>query len=200
MEIKSASFVISNSDASKCPETELLEYAFVGRSNVGKSSLINAITKRSKLAKTSGTPGKTLLINHFLINKEWHLVDLPGYGYAKRSKEDRANLQKLIESYVLSRKNLISLFVLLDARHSPQRIDLEFMTWLGTNQIPFVMVFTKMDKLKSSQQEANLNHYREQMLKSWTEVPYNIATSAETGLGCDKVLDYIENTNVELSK
>ena len=150
MEIKSASFVTSNAEASKCPETEMFEYAFIGRSNVGKSSLINALTNRNKLAKISGTPGKTLLINHFLINKEWHLVDLPGYGYAKRSKEDRVGLEKLIQSYVLTRKNLVSMFVLLDARHTPQQIDLEFMEWLGKKHIPFVMVFTKSDKISQN--------------------------------------------------
>ncbi|NQY11446.1 MAG: YihA family ribosome biogenesis GTP-binding protein [Flavobacteriales bacterium] len=200
MEIKSAQFLISNSEASKCPDTEMFEYAFIGRSNVGKSSLINALTNRNKLAKTSGTPGKTLLINHFIINKEWHLVDLPGYGYAKRSKDDRAGLEKLIQQYVLTRKQLISMFVLIDARHTPQQIDLEFMEWLGKKGIPFVIVFTKMDKLKKNQQVSNIAAYKEEMLKTWGELPHSIATSATKKTGCKELLDYIEKTNLEVSK
>lgn len=159
MEIKSAEFTISNSSVEKCPDTQAPEYAFIGRSNVGKSSLINMLTNNKKLAKTSATPGKTLLINHFLINQEWYLVDLPGYGYAKRSKKEQDKLQHIISSYILRREQMTNLFVLIDSRHEPQKIDLEFIEWLGENGIPFSIVFTKADKSKTSKLKTNIFSY-----------------------------------------
>jgi GTP-binding protein len=195
MEIKTAEFVISNTDIRKCPTDGLPEYAFIGRSNVGKSSLINMLTNRRGLAMTSSKPGKTLLINHFLINKEWYLVDLPGYGYATAGKSIREKLKQIIESYILYRNELTSLFVLIDCRHEPQQIDLEFMEWLGENGIPFSIVFTKADKLSKSKLNENLKQYQEKLSEVWEELPPVFVTSSEKGQGRDEVLGYIEEVN-----
>jgi len=195
MKIKTAEFVISNTDINKCPKERIPEYAFIGRSNVGKSSLINMLTDHKKLAKTSGKPGKTQLINHFKINKEWFLVDLPGYGYAKVSKKDRSIFAKFIYEYLEGRENLICTFVLVDSRHEPQKIDIIFMEWLGKKQIPFVIVFTKMDKLSSSELNKNLSKYRTEMLKTWEEIPQTFMSSAESGLGKLEILNFINHTN-----
>lgn len=192
MLIKEAKFVISNSDYRLCPAESKPEYAFIGRSNVGKSSLINMLTGQKKLAKTSSTPGKTQLINHFEINNEWYLVDLPGYGYARTSKQAKAKFEVLISEYLINRKNLINVFVLLDSRLEPQKIDLEFMNWCGEKQIPFSMVFTKIDKLSSSALGKNLAKYKKEMLKYWDELPPVFTTSSESGFGKEKVLNYIE--------
>lgn len=192
MIIKSAEFVISNTDYKSCPQNGKPEYAFIGRSNVGKSSLINMLTNRKGLALTSSTPGKTMLINHFLINDEWYLVDLPGYGYARRGKEGREQLRILIEDYILERTAMTALFVLVDSRHSPQTIDLEFMEWLGENGIPFSIVFTKGDKQSASKLALNVSSYKEEMLKSWEELPPIFITSSETAKGREEVLGYIE--------
>lgn len=195
MKIKQAKFVISNTDIEKCPKERVPEYAFIGRSNVGKSSLINMLTERKSLAKTSGKPGKTQLINHFKINQEWFLVDLPGYGYAKVSKKDRSIFAKFIYEYLEKRENLICTFVLVDSRHEPQKIDMQFMEWLGRKGIPFVIVFTKMDKLSSSQLNKNLSKYKTEMLKTWEEVPQSFMSSSESGLGRLEILKFIERTN-----
>jgi len=195
MKIKSADFVISNTDIDKCPKERIPEYAFIGRSNVGKSSLINMLTGRKSLAKTSGKPGKTQLINHFKINDNWFLVDLPGYGYAKVSKKDRSIFAKFIYEYLEKRENLICTFVLVDSRHEPQKIDMLFMEWLGQNQIPFVIVFTKMDKLSSSQLNKNISKYKAEMLKTWEDIPQTFRSSAESGLGKIEILKFIEQTN-----
>lgn len=195
MKIKQAEFVISNTDIEKCPKERVPEYAFIGRSNVGKSSLINMLTERKSLAKTSGKPGKTQLINHFKINQEWFLVDLPGYGYAKVSKKDRSIFAKFIYEYLEKRENLICTFVLVDSRHEPQKIDMQFMEWLGRKGIPFVIVFTKMDKLSSSQLNKNLSKYKTEMLKTWEEVPQSFMSSSESGLGRLEILKFIERTN-----
>lgn len=195
MEIKTAEFVISNTDHKKCPSDDKPEYAFIGRSNVGKSSLINMLTAKKGLAKTSGKPGKTQLINHFVINDEWFLVDLPGYGYAKASKTSRAQWERFIADYLLQRKQLVNVFVLLDCRHEPQKIDLEFMNWCGEKEIPFSMVFTKIDKLSSTQLQKNLAHYRKEMLKYWAELPPVFTTSSESKFGREKLLNYIEQIN-----
>jgi len=195
MLIKSAAFVISATDYKKCPKPTYPEYAFVGRSNVGKSSLINTLTGRKKLAKTSGSPGKTQLINHFLINKNWYLTDLPGYGYAKASKKYREEWKKMTENYILNRKNLLCLFVLIDSRIDPQKSDMEFMRWLGENQIPFAMVFTKIDKLSKGELNTRHTTYKEQMLKTWEELPQNFLSSAISGFGKNDILDFIEETN-----
>jgi len=195
MKIKSAEFVISNSDVSRCPDSPLPEYAFIGRSNVGKSSLINMITGRKSLAKTSGRPGKTQLINHFLINDSWHLVDLPGYGYARVSKSIKKTFQKFITAYFEQRKQMLCAFVLIDSRHDAQAIDLEFMQYLGENGIPFCIIFTKADKLKPKALERNVASYQEQMLETWEEMPQFFITSAENGLGKDEVLAYIDSLN-----
>lgn len=195
MIIKSAKFVISNTEISKCPEPTKPEYAFIGRSNVGKSSLINMLTNNKKLAKTSGRPGKTQLINHFEINESWYLVDLPGYGYAKTSKMNRFKWTKFIEEYLKNRENLMNTFVLIDSRLEPQKIDQEFMNWLGHNQIPFSMVFTKTDKLSSSALQKNLAKYKKEMLKSWEELPPVFITSSESKLGKENLLNYIEEVN-----
>lgn len=200
MKIQSAEFVISNTDISKCPSPELPEYAFIGRSNVGKSSLINMLTDNKKLAKTSGKPGKTQLINHFLINKEWYIVDLPGYGYAKTSKMNRYKWTKFIEEYLRNRENLVNTFVLLDCRLEPQKIDLEFMNWLGHNGVPFSMVFTKIDKLSSSALQKNLAQYKKEMLKYWEELPPVFTSSSESKFGREKLLNYIEELNGLFSK
>ncbi len=195
MKIKSAEFVISNSEVSKCPDSKLPEYAFIGRSNVGKSSLINMLTNRKDLAKTSGRPGKTQLINHFLINEIWHLVDLPGYGYARVSKSSKKVFQKFITAYFEKREQMLCAFVLIDSRHAPQPIDLEFMQWLGEHQIPFCIIFTKADKMKPKALERNINDYQAKMLESWTEMPQYFVTSSSSGLGRDEVLDFIESIN-----
>ena len=198
MEIKSAEFVISNTDVRKCPEGTRPEYAFIGRSNVGKSSLINMLTARKGLAMTSQKPGKTLLINHFLINKEWFLVDLPGYGFAQRGKEGRENIRRIIESYVLQRPQLTCLFVLLDCRHEPQKIDLEFMEWLGENEVPFAIIFTKIDKISRGRLTENLNKYKERLLETWEELPPILLSSSETNDGREEILDYIQSINRQL--
>jgi len=198
MKIKSADFVISNTDIDKCPKERIPEYAFIGRSNVGKSSLINMLTGRKSLAKTSGKPGKTQLINHFKINDNWFLVDLPGYGYAKVSKKNRSIFAKFIYEYLEKRENLICTFVLVDSRHEPQKIDMLFMEWLGQNQIPFVIIFTKMDKLSSSQLNKNITKYKTEMLKTWEDIPQTFRSSAENGLGKSEILKFIEHTNTSV--
>lgn len=198
MVIKSAEFVISNSQVSKCPTTGLPEYAFIGRSNVGKSSLINMLTGRKGLAMTSQKPGKTQLINHFLINEAWYLVDLPGYGYARLSKDGREKLKKMIEDYTLERKELICLFVLIDSRHEPQKIDLEFMEWLGEEGVPFALVFTKADKLSKGKLAANIEAYKAKLQEQWEELPPLFITSSEEKLGKDELLDYIDGINASL--
>ncbi|PKP33824.1 MAG: YihA family ribosome biogenesis GTP-binding protein [Bacteroidetes bacterium HGW-Bacteroidetes-17] len=195
MIIKSADFVISNQEVSKCPKTDLPEYAFIGRSNVGKSSLINMLTNRKKLAKTSSTPGKTQLINHYLINEEWYLVDLPGYGFAKISKSAREKWGELIHQYLMKRKNLRCTFILIDARIEPQKIDLEFMEWLGINQLPFVIVFTKSDKLNKTELINNIERYKSTLLEKWTELPQFIVSSSITSQGRDAIYDLITDTN-----
>ncbi|MGB4414931.1 MAG: ribosome biogenesis GTP-binding protein YihA/YsxC [Paludibacter sp.] len=198
MEIKSAEFVISNTDFRKCPESRLPEYAFIGRSNVGKSSLINMLTNKKGLAMTSSRPGKTLLINHFLINGNWHLVDLPGYGYATAGKKMRDQLQQMIESYILYREQLNCLFLLIDSRHEPQKIDLDFMAWLGENEVPFAIVFTKLDKMSAVRAKENLKLYQEKLREQWEELPPVFATSSEKKVGRDELLDYIEGINDSL--
>lgn len=195
MQITSAEFIMSNSDVKKCPSSALPEYAFIGRSNVGKSSLINMLVNRKNLAKTSGKPGKTQLINHFLINKNWHLVDLPGYGYAKVSKSAKKKFQKFITDYFNHRKELVSGFVLIDIRHEPQTIDLEFMQWLGENFIPFSIIFTKADKLKPKAIERNITHYQNILLQTWEEAPKYFITSSSKSLGKEDVLSYINTLN-----
>lgn len=200
MKITSAEFVISNTDVNKCPKTGFPEYAFIGRSNVGKSSLINMLTGNKKLAMTSSTPGKTLLINHFLINKQWYLVDLPGYGYANRSKKNVADIQRVIGSYLENRMEMTCLFVLIDSRLEPQAIDMNFMNWLGENQVPFAIVFTKADKQSKSRTESNIRGYIEKMKEQWEELPPYFITSSLTGVGKDEVLSYIESINISLNK
>lgn len=200
MEIKSAEFVISNTDIKKCPTDDKPEYAFIGRSNVGKSSLINMLTEKKGLAKTSGKPGKTQLINHFIINDEWYLVDLPGYGYAKTSKKNRATWEKFIADFITKRETLVNVFVLLDSRLEPQKIDLEFMNWCGEKEIPFSMVFTKIDKLSSSALQKNLARYKKEMLKYWAELPPVFVTSSTSSFGREKLLNYIEAINETMQK
>ena len=195
MLIKSAEFVVSNSRVEKCPTTGLPEYAFIGRSNVGKSSLINMLTGRKGLAMTSQKPGKTQLINHFIINKEWHLVDLPGYGYARLSKDGRDGLRRMIEDYVLERRELVCLFVLLDARLEPQKIDLEFIEWLGEESVPFALVFTKADKLSKGKLSANISAYKDRLLEAWEELPPLFITSSEERTGREELRNYIEGIN-----
>lgn len=198
MVIKDATFIISNTDINLCPKDGLPEYAFIGRSNVGKSSLINMLVDKKDLAKTSGKPGKTQLINHFLINQEWYLVDLPGYGYAKASRSSRSQWEKFISEYLTKRETLINIFVLLDSRLEPQKIDLEFMTWCAEEQLPFSMVFTKIDKLSSSALQKNLAAYKKEMLKYWESLPPVFTTSSESQFGREKLLNYIEQINTEL--
>lgn len=198
MKINSAEFVISNSDVAKCPEGNRPEYAFIGRSNVGKSSLINMLVGRSGLAKTSATPGKTLLINHFIVNDEWYIVDLPGYGYASRGKETREQLSRMIKNYVMRRKQMVNLFVLVDSRHKPQKIDMEFITWLGENGVPFSIVFTKLDKLGSVAGVKNVEEYKQALLEQWEELPPIFVTSSVDGRGRDELLNYIEQINASL--
>ena len=198
MEIKSAEFVISNTDYHKCPESTMPEYAFIGRSNVGKSSLINMLCNRKDLAMTSSKPGKTLLINHFLINNNWHLVDLPGYGYATTGKVMRGKLQDIIESYILYREQLTNLFVLVDSRHEPQKIDLEFMEWLGESGVPFSVVFTKLDKMSNSKGKENTKAYLDKLQESWEELPPVFYTSSEKRLGREELLNYISEVTKSL--
>ena len=198
MEIKQAAFVVSNTQVAKCPTHKLPEYAFIGRSNVGKSSLINMLTNHKGLAKTSSKPGKTQLINHFLINKEWYLVDLPGYGYAKVSKQTKKTFQQFITDYFKKRRELINAFVLVDIRHEPQKIDLEFMQWLGENAIPFAIVFTKADKLTEKQIQEHVTSYSEILLQQWEEMPPYFITSSENRLGKEDLLSYIETINQSL--
>lgn len=192
MNIISAEYVISSTDYRKCPEPDKPEFAFIGRSNVGKSSLINMLTGQKKLAKVSSTPGKTRTINHFLINENWYLADLPGYGYAKVSKTMKAKWEVFISEYLLHRKNLLNTFVLIDSRLEPQKIDVEFMNWMGEKQLPFSICFTKMDKLSSNQLNKNLTRYKKEMLKTWAEIPPTFVTSSESRFGREQVLGYIE--------
>lgn len=195
MIVNTARFVISNTDYTKCPPESKHEYAFIGRSNVGKSSLINMLTGKPGLAMTSATPGKTMLINHFLVNDKWYIVDLPGYGYARRSKADRDRLEGIIKSYILGRQQMTNLFVLIDSRHEPQKIDLEFMEWLGENGVPFSIVFTKMDKQSATAGEKKVAAYLATLLETWEELPPVFKTSSEKGVGRDAILDYIEEMN-----
>ena len=198
MEIKSARFIISNTDVRKCPQDGRPEYAFIGRSNVGKSSLINMLTRQSKLAMTSSMPGKTLLINHFLVNDAWYLVDLPGYGYAKRGKAQQEKLKAIISDYILKRSQMTLLFVLIDSRHEPQKIDLEFIEWLGENGVPFAIVFTKADKLSRCQLGTNIEAYKTRLLEQWEELPPVFVTSSERAVGRSELLSYIDEVNKTL--
>lgn len=200
MVIKTAEFVKSSQKWQDCPEPTLPEYAFIGRSNVGKSSLINAMMNHKDLAKTSQTPGKTQLINHFLVNENWFLTDLPGYGYARVSKSLRKDFEKLITNYILNRQNLVNLFVLIDVRHTPQKIDLEFMQWCGESNIPFSIVFTKADKLKTGGADRNVEAYKTELLKTWEDLPNIYVTSAEKKTGTDDILKFISETNQFLIK
>lgn len=198
MEIKNAKYEISNVDVAKCPAHGKPEYAFIGRSNVGKSSLINMLTRRRSLAKTSQTPGKTLLINHFSINDgQWYIVDLPGYGYAARGKQQRDEIERIIRSYILKREEMTCLFVLLDIRHKPQAIDLQFLNWLGENGVPFAIIFTKADKLSKAQGERMVAAYKKELSKNWEELPEIFVTSSEKHQGRDELLDFIESVNKE---
>lgn len=199
MEITSAEFVISNTDVKKCPAGTFPEYAFIGRSNVGKSSLINMLTARKGLAMTSATPGKTMLINHFLINKNWYLVDLPGYGYARRGQKGKDQIRTIIEDYILEREQMTNLFLLIDSRLEPQKIDLEFMEWLGENGIPFSIIFTKADKLKAERLKMNINAYLRELSKQWEELPPYFISSSESRTGRTEILDYIESINKDLN-
>ena len=197
--IHSARFLVSSSDVDQCPKASSAEYAFIGRSNVGKSSLINALTNNKKLAKTSGTPGKTKLINHFVINESWFLVDLPGYGYAKVSKKERNEIKKLIHGYFEKRTQLVNTFVLIDSRHKPQKIDVDFINMLGAQQHPFSIVFTKIDKLSEKQRKDNLSHYQSHLLEQgWESTPPMFETSAKTGEGKEEIINYIETINSNL--
>lgn len=200
MKIKSAEFIVSNSEVAKCPKDNLPEYAFIGRSNVGKSSLINMLTDRKSLAKTSGRPGKTQLINHFIINKNWYLVDLPGYGYARVSKSSKKKFQTFITDYFEKRQQLVSAFVLVDIRHKPQPIDLEFMQYMGESEIPFGIIFTKADKLKPQAITRHVDEYCQELLKFWEELPPYFVTSASNYAGKDDVLNFIEETNEEIEQ
>ena len=195
MIIKSAKFLISSQTYEKCPKANLPEYAFIGRSNVGKSSLINMVVGVKKLAKTSSTPGKTQLLNHFIINEEWYLADLPGYGYAKISRETRDKWENMIKDYLMMRENLLSTFILIDSRLEPQKSDVEFMEWLGTNEIPFVIVFTKTDKLSKKETTSNLERYKKELAETWEELPQIILSSSETKAGKEEILSFIEKTN-----
>ncbi|MBN2615661.1 MAG: YihA family ribosome biogenesis GTP-binding protein [Bacteroidales bacterium] len=195
MEIHQAEYVVSSTTIKQCPQPDKPEYAFIGRSNVGKSSLINMLTGQKKLARISGTPGKTITINHYLINKAWYLVDLPGYGYAKRSKSDRKSWEKMIRDYILARPNLMTLFVLVDARLEPQKIDLEFIAWLGESEIPFAIIFTKTDKLSSTKKDQSISLYKRILKKNWESLPPLIQTSSVSGLGKEEILTYVDETN-----
>ena len=200
MEINSAEFIISNTDVKKCPAGHFPEYAFIGRSNVGKSSLINMLTGRNKLALTSSTPGKTMLINHFLINNSWYIVDLPGYGYAKRGHKGQEQIQKVIEDYILEREQMTNLFLLIDSRLEPQKIDIEFMEWLGENGVPFSIVFTKADKLKGGRLMNNINGYLRELKKQWEDLTPYFISSSENRSGKKEILDYIDNINRAINK
>ncbi|MFG6428040.1 ribosome biogenesis GTP-binding protein YihA/YsxC [Lepagella muris] len=201
MEIKNAKYEISSAKVSQCPDSNVPEYAFIGRSNVGKSSLINMLTKSRGLAKTSQKPGKTLLINHFRINNgEFYIVDLPGYGYAARGKAQREEFKEMIESYILYREQMVLLFLLIDIRHEPQKIDLQFLEWLGENGVPFAIVFTKSDKLGPMAAQTKVEHYKKVLLEHWEELPPIFVTSAEKSTGRDDLLDYIERINTEMAK
>lgn len=200
MDIKSSEFVISSPTVTKCPTGNRPEYAFIGRSNVGKSSLINMLCGRKGLAKTSSVPGKTLLINHFIINREWYLVDLPGYGYAKRSKTERDKLERMITSYILQREQLTNVFLLIDLRHEPQRVDTDFIQWLGSSQVPFAIVFTKADKLGPMRARQNAKAYMDSLKATWEELPPHFITSSETRLGREEVLNYIDSINKSLDR
>ena len=200
MKVRSAEFIMSNSNVMKAPKDRIPEYAFIGRSNVGKSSLINMLMERKDLAKISGKPGKTQLINHFKINEEWFLVDLPGYGYAKVSKKKRTIFQFFIENYFKEREQLVCTFVLIDSRHDPQKIDLEFMKFLGENQIPFCIVFTKADKLGSSKLNKQTTSYKKKLLNTWETIPTSFITSSSTGLGREEFLDFINSVNQDVAK
>ena len=195
MEIKEAQFVMSNTEVDKCPAPDRPEYAFIGRSNVGKSSLINMLTNKKSLAKISGKPGKTRLINHFLIDKDWYLVDLPGYGYAQVPKAERLKWEKMLKNYILKRENLYCLFVLIDSRHAAQKVDLEFMEWLGISGIPFNIIFTKTDKLKPTELEENLKAYESKMFETWETMPGYFISSADKGIGKEDILSFIKNVN-----
>jgi GTP-binding protein len=199
MEISNAEFIISNTDVQKCPAGTFPEYAFIGRSNVGKSSLINMLTGRKGLAMTSSTPGKTMLINHFLINKNWYLVDLPGYGYARRGIKGQEQIKTIIEDYILQREQMTNLFVLIDSRLEPQPIDLDFIEWLGDHDIPFALVFTKGDKLKGGRLNSNINQYLKKLLEQWEELPPYFVTSSDNRMGREELLTYIEDINKELN-
>jgi GTP-binding protein len=198
MEINTAEFTLSAPRESMCPKDNRIEYAFIGRSNVGKSSLINMLCGKKKLAKTSAMPGKTLLINHFIINREWYLVDLPGYGYAKRSKTEKARLEQMISGYILQRKQLACVFVLVDVRHEPQQIDLDFINWLGASGIPFAIVFTKADKLSAGKVAGNVEAYKAKLTETWEELPPIFITSSETRVGKEELLGYIDSVNKSL--
>lgn len=198
MEINTAEFTLSAPRESMCPKDNRIEYAFIGRSNVGKSSLINMLCGKKKLAKTSAMPGKTLLINHFIINREWYLVDLPGYGYAKRSKTEKARLEQMISGYILQRKQLACVFVLVDVRHEPQQIDLEFINWLGASGMPFAIVFTKADKLSAGKVAGNVEAYKAKLTETWEELPPIFITSSETRVGKEELLGYIDSVNKSL--
>jgi GTP-binding protein len=198
MLVKSAEFITSNSDVAKCPKDRFPEYAFIGRSNVGKSSLINMLMQRKKLAKTSGRPGKTQLINHFLINKNWYLVDLPGYGYARVSKSSKKIFQKFITKYFEKREQMVLAFVLVDCRLEPQPIDLEFMQWMGESQVPFSIIFTKADKLKPNALKKNIETYKQKMLEVWEEMPQHFITSASNTQGREELLGFLGNLNNEI--
>ncbi len=200
MKVRSAEFIMSNSNVMKAPKDRIPEYAFIGRSNVGKSSLINMLMERKDLAKISGKPGKTQLINHFKINEEWFLVDLPGYGYAKVSKKKRTIFQFFIENYFKEREQLVCTFVLIDSRHDPQKIDLEFMKFLGENQIPFCIVFTKADKLGSSKLNKQITSYKKKLLNTWETIPTSFITSSSSGLGREEFLDFINSINQDVAK
>lgn len=199
MEITNAEFVISNTDVKKCPAGIFPEYAFIGRSNVGKSSLINMLTGRKGLAMTSATPGKTMLINHFLINNSWYIVDLPGYGYARRGQKGKTQIQRIIEDYILEREQMTNLFLLIDSRLDPQTIDLEFMEWLGEHGVPFSIVFTKGDKLKGGRLNTHIQEYLRKLSEQWEELPPYFVTSSENRMGRKELLDYIESINKELN-
>lgn len=201
MEIRNAKYEISNADVAKCPAHGKPEYAFIGRSNVGKSSLINMLTRKKGLAKTSQTPGKTLLINHFSINDgKWYIVDLPGYGYAARGQKQREEIRKLIESYILRREEMTCLFVLIDIRHKPQKIDMEFINWLGENGVPFALIFTKADKLSKTAAENSVNQFTKALKETWDELPRYFITSSEKGTGRDELLEFIDSINKECAQ
>ena len=199
MQIKTAEYLMSNDDYRKCVKPDKPEFAFIGRSNVGKSSLINMLTSNSKLAKTSASPGKTQKINHFVINNQWYLVDLPGYGYAKVSKSQRAVFRKMIDDYILNRQNLVNLFVLIDCRHEPQEIDVEFINWLGESRVPFTIIFTKADKIGPNVLKAKVEAYKEHLLQMWETLPDMLVSSAVSKMGQEEILNYIEKIIKELN-